>query len=110
MNDTSITDSGASEAGLKDYLAGFGLALVLTAIPFGLVIYGNLPRWIILGGLFLAGIVQAIVHLHYFLRLDSSSSQRWNLMALLFTAVIIFLLAGGTIRILYALHLNMLPS
>ena len=37
-------DPSGSEPDLRSYLTGFSLALVLTAIPFGLVATGALPR------------------------------------------------------------------
>lgn len=50
-----------------------------------------------------------LVHLHYFLKLDTSSEKRWNVLALTFTAIIIFIMVGGNIWIMVSLHYNMLP-
>ena len=36
-------DDGAAHGSMKDYLIGFGLSVVLTAIPFWLVMTGVLP-------------------------------------------------------------------
>lgn len=92
---------------LKGYLTGFVLALILTAIPFGLVMAGTLPKSAVLLGIFIAAGVQILVHLHYFLHLDASSSERWNVMALLFTTLIMAIFVAGSIWIMYNLRIRM---
>jgi cytochrome o ubiquinol oxidase operon protein cyoD len=94
---------------LKSYLTGFVLALSLTLIPFGLVLSDVLPRTLILSVIFLAALVQILVHLHYFLHLDISSDERWNLLSILFTGIIVVIMVGGTIWILYNLSDSMMP-
>ena len=86
------------------YTKGFILSIVLTAIPFALVIRGALPRTGTLVAIFGTGVVQILVHLYYFLHLNTSSKARWNLMAMLFALLIMILIVGGTIWIMY--HLN----
>ncbi|MEJ2715611.1 MAG: cytochrome o ubiquinol oxidase subunit IV [Deltaproteobacteria bacterium] len=104
MTEATIDSTGASRGTLKSYLTGFVLSLILTAIPFALVMSGTLPATAILVGIFGAGIVQILVHLHYFLHLDASSAARWNVLALLFTLLILVLFVGGTIWIMHSLH------
>ena len=48
--------------------------------------------------------VQVLVHLHYFLHLDFSSANRWNLAALMFTVIIMALFVGGSLWILFSLY------
>lgn len=91
-------------------MTGFVLAIVLTVIPFWLVVSGgDLPRSFIVSGIFLAAIVQVLVHLYYFLHLDASAGERWNLLVILFTALILVILAGGTLWIMINLHRHMTP-
>jgi cytochrome o ubiquinol oxidase subunit IV len=104
MNQPSIDNSGAHSGTLAAYAKGFILSIVLTAIPFALVIRGTLSRTETLVAIFAAGVVQILVHLYYFLHLNTSSRARWNLMALLFALLIMILVIGGTIWIMY--HLN----
>ena len=108
MSHGSIESAGASEGSLKSYLTGFVLALILTAIPFALVMSGALSRSTVLFGIFGAAIVQILVHLHYFLHLDTSSAMRWNVLALLFAVLIIILFVGGTLWIMYHLNYRMM--
>jgi len=99
----TTADHEAGHGSLGSYLTGFGLAVVLTLIPFVLVMTGALTGPSTLVVIFAAAIVQILVHLHYFLHLDSSSGQRWNMLAFLFTLTVIVLLVGGSIWIMYNL-------
>jgi cytochrome o ubiquinol oxidase subunit IV len=102
----SIT--GAGRGNLKSYGTGFILSIVLTVIPFALVMSGAVSRSIIIGGICAAGLVQILVHLHYFLHLDTSSEERWNVMVLLFTLVIMSIFVGGTLWVMYTLNSRMM--
>jgi cytochrome o ubiquinol oxidase operon protein cyoD len=108
MNQASIDGTGVSRGSLKSYLTGFVLALILTAIPFAMVMRGTLSPSVALAAIFVAGIVQILVHLHYFLHLDTSSSARWNVLALIFTFLIMVLFVGGTLWIMYTLNYRMM--
>ena len=100
-------EAGAS---LQSYLTGFVLALVLTVISFGLVITGgSVPRSVVVSGIGLAAIAQVFVHLYYFLHLNVAAGERLNLPVLLFTALILVIVAGGTLWIMVNLHHQMMP-
>jgi cytochrome o ubiquinol oxidase operon protein cyoD len=107
MSPASIDSTGASRGSLKSYLTGFVLSLILTAIPFALVMRGTLSPAATLVGIFSAGLVQILVHLHYFLHLDTSSAARWNVVALMYTILIMALFVGGTIWIMHSLYYRM---
>lgn len=108
MSQAAIDSTGASTGSLKSYLTGFVLSLILTAIPFYLVMSGTWSYSTILAGIFSAGIVQILVHLHYFLHLDTSSEAQWNVLALMFTLAIMVLFVGGTIWIMFNLYHRMM--
>ena len=108
MNQAPIDSIGASKGSLKSYLTGFVLSLILTAIPFALVMNGTLSPAATLLGIFSAGIVQILVHLHYFMHLDTSSEARWNVVALIYTFFIMALFVGGTIWIMHSLHYRLM--
>ena len=103
MNRASIDSAGAGTGSLRSYATGFILSIVLTAIPFALVMHGTLSRPATVFAIFGAAVVQLLVHLHYFLHMDASSRARWNVLALLFAVLIMFLIIGGTIWIMYKL-------
>ncbi|GAB2587082.1 cytochrome o ubiquinol oxidase subunit IV [Dyella jejuensis] len=96
---------------LKGYLTGFGLAAILTAIPFWLVMSGAFaksgPASVLI--LMLAAI-QIVVHMVYFLHLNTKSEGGWNMLALVFTIVLVVIALSGSIWIMYHLNDNMTPS
>lgn len=127
---TQTTATAHQSAHLVGYLGGFFLALLLSVLAFGLVMIGSdapfggvelvlenlkgqtlhLPQWLLVGGVLTLGVIQLLVHLHYFLHLDASSGQRWNLLSLLFALLLIGIMAGGTIWVLYNLNYLMMPG
>jgi cytochrome o ubiquinol oxidase subunit IV len=108
MSQSPIDSTGVSRGSPKSYLTGFVLSLILTAIPFALVMSGIWSSSATLAGIFSAGLVQIVVHLHYFLHLDTSSAARWNVLAMIFTLLIMILFVGGTIWIMNSLHYRMM--
>jgi cytochrome o ubiquinol oxidase operon protein cyoD len=108
MNDTHNQNMGAGHITSKGYITGFVLALLLTVISFGLVLTNIVSRQVAVIGLFVAAVAQMLVHLHYFLHLDRSSAQRWNVLALVFTALLLFIFVAGTIWVLYTLNARMM--
>ena len=108
MSQATVDSAGASRGSLKSYGAGFVLSLILTAIPFALVMSRALSPSATLACIFIAGAVQILAHLHYFLHLDTSSAARWNVLALIFTLLIMILFVGGTLWIMHSLNYRMM--
>jgi cytochrome o ubiquinol oxidase subunit IV len=100
--------AGEAHGSGRGYIIGFVLSIILTAIPFGMVMQGSLPRGAILIGIWAAAVVQIFVHLHYFLHLDRSSAQRWNLMSLLFSLLVMGIFIGGSLWIMLDLSSRMM--
>ena len=103
-----IDSTGASRGSLTSYLTGFIYALILTAIPFALVMSGVFSPTATIFAIFAAGVVQIVVHLHYFLHLDTTSAAWWNILALMFTLVIMVLFVGGSLWIMWTLNYRMM--
>ena len=108
MNHTQIDSAGASRGSFKSYTAGFILSIVLTVIAFALVMSGVVSRPAVFVGIFGVAIVQILVHLHYFLHLDTSSAARWNVLALVVTVLIMVLFVGLTLWIMSDLNYRMM--
>lgn len=94
-------------SGLKRYLTGFVLALVLTVIPFALVATSSLPQTQTLLVVAAAAVVQILVHLRFFLHLGISTTPRETLLAIAFACVLIFIMIGGSLWIMFDLHQRM---
>jgi cytochrome o ubiquinol oxidase operon protein cyoD len=108
MKRTLVDHSGASTGSLKSYTIGFILSIVLTAIAFGVVMSGNLSRSIVMLTIVGAAIAQILVHLHYFLHLNTSSEARLNVLGLVFTILIMLLFVGGSLWIMYNLNYRLM--
>jgi cytochrome o ubiquinol oxidase operon protein cyoD len=102
-------DHMESHGSFKDYTIGFILSVILTAIPFWLVMTHQLPpdttKFVILG--FAA--VQVVVHMIYFLHMNSKSEGGWNMMAMLLTVILLFIVLTGSIWVMYHMNANMMP-
>jgi cytochrome o ubiquinol oxidase operon protein cyoD len=108
MNHAQFDSAGASKGNFKTYASGFVLSLALTAVAFWLVMNGTFPRTAVLFGIVAAAVEQILVHLHYFLHLDTSSEARWNVLAILFALLIMILFVGGSIWIMINLSYRMM--
>ncbi|MEM1370744.1 MAG: cytochrome o ubiquinol oxidase subunit IV [Pseudomonadota bacterium] len=104
-------DDHASHGSLKSYAIGFALSVVLTVIPFWLVM-GNVldTRIYTLLIIFALGAVQMVVHLHYFMHITARAEDGWQFMALIFTAVLIVIIMAGSLWIMLTLHDFTMPS
>jgi cytochrome o ubiquinol oxidase operon protein cyoD len=95
---------------LRGYLTGFVLAAILTVIPFWLVMGHAVPSvgWTIFIVLALA-VVQIVVHIVYFLHLDTRSEGGWNMMAFIFSAVLVIIVLGASIWVMWTENNLMMP-
>ncbi|WP_085726442.1 cytochrome o ubiquinol oxidase subunit IV [Pseudomonas sp. R37(2017)] len=99
-----------SHGSVKSYGIGFILSVILTLIPFGLVMYPTLPKSITLLIVVAFAVIQVLVHLVYFLHLDRSAAQRNNVIAFVFAAIVIVLLVGLSIWIMFSIHTFMMAK
>ena len=104
----STDHSGAAHGSVKTYMTGFILSIILTAIPFWMVMNGSASNGTILGVVLVTAVVQILVHLVCFLHMNTSSEERWNLVAFVFTVLIIAILVVGSIWIMWNLNYNMM--
>ena len=101
---------GAPHASFREYMIGFWLSVVLTVIPFWLVLgdvleSANLTIFIII---FFA-IMQMIVHMIYFLHLNTKSEAGWIIISLAFTLMLVIIAIAGSVWIMWHLDQNMMP-
>ena len=96
------------ERTIKPYLIGLALAVLLTAIPFGLVAAGSLPRQTTLIVIAVLAVIQILVHLTFFLHIDFKTTPRENLVALALAVVLICIMVGGSLWIMFDLYHRMM--
>lgn len=116
-HDTAVHDThdahadGHGHASLKGYLTGFVLSVILTAIPFWLVMTGaieNKQAAAIVVMVF--AVVQIVVHMVYFLHMNSSSEGGWSMLAMMFTIILVVIVLTGSLWVMYHLNTNMMPG
>lgn len=102
---------GEAHGSLKTYLTGFVLSVVLTAIPFWLVMTGGLShKQAITLAITALAVVQMIVHMVCFLHMNPRSEGGWSLTALVFTLILVVIALIGSIWVMYHLNANMRPG
>lgn len=93
----------------RGYLTGFILSVILTAIPFWIVMTGALSNQAAAGTIMVFAIIQIVVHMIYFLHMDRKSEGGWNMMAMIFTVVIVIIALSGSMWVMYHMNANMMP-
>ena len=101
---------GPSHGTLKGYLTGFILSVILTAIPFWLVMKGTLGSKEATELTIMAlAAIQIVVHMVYFLHMNTKSENGWTMMALIFTVTLVVIVLSGSLWVMYHLNANMMP-
>lgn len=101
---------GNGHDGRRAHRIGSVLSIILTVVPFWLVMSGALPDpGVTAAIIFALALIQIVVHVVSFLHLDTQSEGGWTLLAFLFTAVIVVLTIGGSVWVMYHLNTNMMP-
>ena len=104
-------DEAAPHGSFKSYMIGFGLSVVLTAIPFWLVMSGVLDSTLATAIAIMAfAAVQIVVHMIFFLHTNARSENGWTLMALIFTVILVVIAISGSLRVMYNMNANMMPA
>ncbi len=104
-------DAGGYHATVEGYLVGFLLSVVLTAIPFWLVMGHVIPSPRLTAFVILAfAAVQMVVHMVYFLHMNAKVEGGWSLLALTFTVALVVIMLAGSIWVMYHMNTNMMPT
>ncbi len=110
VEDDAELDGPHPHGSRKSYLTGFGLSVLLTGIPFWLVMSGALQSNLATGLVVMAlACVQIVVHMIFFLHMDTKTEGGWSFMALLFTLVVVGIALSGSLWVMYHLVANMMP-
>lgn len=103
-------EDGAAHGSVRSYVIGFVLSVILTAIPFALIMSGAVPASTAVPAAIALGMVQIVVHLVYFLHMNAASSRSWNMAALAFTAIILLIVIVGSLWVMVHMNENMMPG
>lgn len=96
---------------LKGYLTGFVLSVILTAIPFYLLM-GDVSwsKPTIAFAVMAFAAVQMVVHMIYFLHMTPKSEDGWTLTSLVFTLILVVITLAGSLWVMYHMDTNMMPK
>lgn len=109
-DDHDTHGDGAAHSTVAGYVNGFVLSVVLTAIPFWLVMSGGVVSSGVTALVILAfAAVQIVVHMVYFLHMNTKSEHGWSILALIFTTVLVVIMLSGSLWVMYHLNTNMMP-
>lgn len=101
--------SGAAHGNVKQYSIGFIVSVLLTIVPFYMAMNPeSFSRGVIVATIAITAIAQILVQLVFFLHMNSSSEQRWNVIAFIYTILTIAVLLVGSVWIMNYLHSNMM--
>jgi len=108
MTDTNMHHGGAAHGSVREYVVGLILSIVLTVVPFAIVMTGALTGTPAVLVILVCAVAQVLVQLVFFLHMNTSSEQLWNTTSAVFVVVLVAILIVGTIWIMAHLNHNML--
>lgn len=92
----------------KSYFVGLAISVGLTLLSYFAVTlkpFATNYTYAILAGL---AVVQILVQVIYFLHIGLESKPRWNLISLVFSLIMIFIVVAGSLWVMYNLNTNMM--
>ncbi|WP_283178988.1 cytochrome o ubiquinol oxidase subunit IV [Gemmobacter sp. 24YEA27] len=93
------------------YIRGFILSVILTAIPFAVVMSGGFESRLATIALIVGfAVVQIIVHMIYFLHMTTRHEEGWTMMSTIFTLIVVVIMLAGSIWVMYHMNTNMMPQ
>ena len=102
-------EGGAPHGTFRDYMTGFVLAVVLTVIPFFVVMARPIESPGYTAAIVLAcAFAQILVHMIYFLHMTPKAEDGWLLLSTLFTIVLVVITLAGSLWIIFHLNRNMM--
>lgn len=112
-NDSAINTSEVGAGNLQSYMIGYALSIAFTLAAYMLVVrhvvsdHTFIPHNLLILVVVTLAIAQLIVQLVFFLHLGRKSGSSWNLIAFLYTTLLVVFLVGGSLWIMYHLNYNM---
>lgn len=97
----------AGRRAMKSYVTGFVLSILLTLIPYFIVVnhmFGNKGLVFAAVGF---GVAQLLAQVVFFLHLSKKSKPHWNIIVFIFTILIVSILVVGSLWVMYNLNYNM---
>ena len=109
-NDFKVIDDmfEASRGAMRSYVTGFVLSVLFTLTPYFIVVKHLLGSQSLVWGVMIFAVAQLFVQVVFFLHLHKKSKPHWNIIAFVFTILIVSFLVIGSLWIMYHLNYNMM--
>ena len=109
MSNESLQHSSGEAVGhAKEYVIGLILSIILTALPFAMVMGDLGSQSLQVAVILVCCIAQILVQMVFFLHMNMSSSQIWNSASAIYTVVILLAIVIGSMWIFEHLNHNMM--
>lgn len=108
MSNPHQSSSGEDIGHAKDYVIGLILSIILTALPFAMVMGDLGSQSLQVAVILVCCIAQVLVQMVFFLHMNLSSSEIWNSASAIYTLVILLVIVIGSMWIFEHLNHNML--
>lgn len=99
---------------IKNYVLGY-LGSIFCTLTAYVLVYTHVfsghewpPHEILIPIVIALAVAQLLIQLYAFLHLGKHSASDWSLLAFLYTALLVVILAGGSLWIMYHLNYNMM--
>ena len=108
-NDFKVIDEQyeAGRYAMRSYVTGFVLSVILTLIPYVIVVNHMFGKQSLVVAVVVFGVAQLLVQVIFFLHLSKKSKPRWNIIVLVFTVLIVAILVVGSLWVMYNLNYNL---
>ena len=93
------------------YMVGFVLSIILTAIPFWLVmnkVIADRTTAVLVLGAF--AVVQILVHMVCFLHMNGKIEGGWTMLTTIFSVIFVAIVISGTLWVMFHMNANMMPG
>ncbi|MFT4193560.1 cytochrome o ubiquinol oxidase subunit IV [Ottowia sp.] len=95
----------------SSYIIGFFLSVVLTAIPFWLVMAGVIgDRGTAALALGAFAVVQILVHMVCFLHMNGKAEGGWTMLSTIFSVVFVAITIAGSLWVMFHMNTHMMPG
>ena len=108
MSSSKTGPGGQAHGSVKEYVTGLILSIVLTIIPFYLVMSGAGSDTFTVVAIVVAAIAQVLVQMVFFLHMNGSSGQTWLTISAVYALFILLFVIVGSMWIFEHLNHNML--
>ena len=107
-NDFKVIDEEyeAGRQAMRSYVTGFVLSIILTLIPYFMVVNHVFGSSSLMYAVVSFALAQLVVQVVFFLHLHKKSKPHWNLIVFVFTFLIVAILVVGSLWVMYNLNYN----